>query len=136
MSTEDNRQLLQGIFDEMAQGNTRAMRDAMAADFHWIFPGTWSWSGNWGPKEVALRSLLRPLMTQFASYRSEAEAIYADGDQVIVQARADALTKRGDRYEQSYCYVFTVRDGQLTQVVEYCDSALVERVLELPARPD
>jgi hypothetical protein len=32
-----------------------------------------------------------------------------------------------------YCYVFGVREGLLTEVIEYCDTALVERVLELPA---
>ena len=44
--------------------------------------------------------------------------------------------KRGpwgdEDYPQAYCYVFTVRDGRLVDVLEYCDTSLVERVLELP----
>jgi ketosteroid isomerase-like protein len=32
-----------------------------------------------------------------------------------------------------YCYLFTVRDGRPIDVLEYCDTALVERVPELPA---
>ena len=52
------------------------------------FPGNWSWSGIWGPKEVVLRDLLGPLMAQFVGrYRSEADLILADGDRVVVQAR-------------------------------------------------
>jgi ketosteroid isomerase-like protein len=135
MSTVENRKLLQGIFEEMARGNPRALSDAMAEDFRWVFPGNWSWSGSWGPKSVALGGLLRPLMAQFADgYRSEADLILADGDRVVVQARGYATTHRGAPYHQTYCYIFRVVDGRLTEVVEHCDTALVERVLDAPLR--
>jgi uncharacterized protein len=134
MDTAQNKKLLQGIFDQMAQGNTRAMSDAMAEDFRWVFPGSWSWAGSWGPKSVALGGMLRPLMAQFVGgYRSEADLILAEGDRVVVQARGYATTKRGEPYHQTYCYIFRVADGRLTEVVEHCDTALVERVLDPPA---
>lgn len=135
MSAEQNKMLLRHVFDELALGNPRAMSDAMADDCRWVFPGDWSWSGAWEPKQVVLDDLLRPLMAQFEGhYRSQATMLIADGDHVVVQARGSATTKRGDAYNQTYCYVFQVRDGQLTEVVEYCDTALVERVLDPPAR--
>jgi ketosteroid isomerase-like protein len=129
MSTAENRKLLQDIFDQMARGNTRAMSDAMADDFRWVFPGNWSWSGTWEPKTHVLNGLLRPLMAQFAEYRSEADLIIAEGDRVMVQAHAHASTKRGERYDQTYCFIFRVANGRLTEVVEHCDTALVDRVL-------
>lgn len=129
-TTEQNKKLVQDIFDQMAQGNTRAMSDAMSEDFRWVFPGNWSWAGSWGPKSVAVDGMLRPLMAQFAGdYRSEADLIVAEGDRVVVQARGYATTKRGEPYRQTYCYLFRVADGRLTEVVEHCDTALVERVL-------
>lgn len=130
MSTAENKKLLQDIFDQMAQGNTRAMSDAMADDFRWVFPGNWSWSGIWEPKQVVLDQLLRPLMAQFTDYRCEADVVLAEGDRVVVQARGYATTKRGEPYHQTYCYIFRMADGQLAEVVEHCDTALVERVLE------
>jgi uncharacterized protein len=133
MSAVENKKLLRGIFDQMARGNTSALSGAMAEDVRWVFPGNWSWSGTWEPRRVVIDELLRPLMAQFDSYRSEADLILADGDRVIVQARSFATTKRGDPYHQTYCYIFRVRGGRLTEVVEHCDSALVERVLESPA---
>lgn len=133
MSAEENKELVRGVFEQLAAGNTRAMSDAMADDFRWVFPGEWSWSGTWEPKQVVLDELLGPLMAQFErGYRSEAELIFAEGDRVVVQARGRATTKRGDPYNQTYCYIFRVRDGQLTEVIEHCDTALVERVLEPP----
>jgi ketosteroid isomerase-like protein len=127
---EANKKLLREIFDQMAKGNTRAMSDAMADDFRWVFPGDWSWTGTWGPKDVAVKGMLRPLMKQFTEYRSEADLILADGDRVIVQAHSQATTTRGDAYDQTYCFIFRVQDGKLTEVIEHCDTALVERVLK------
>jgi uncharacterized protein len=135
MDTEDNKRLLAGIFDGLAHGDVRRFREVMAEDFRWVFPGDWSWSGSWEPRETVLRDLLGPLMAQFAGgYRSEADLILADGDRVVVQARGHATTVGGEPYEQTYCYVFRVADGRLTEVVEYCDTALVERVLRRPPR--
>jgi ketosteroid isomerase-like protein len=133
MSVTENKKLLEDIFDQLARGNTRAMSEAMADEFRWVFPGDWSWSGTWEPKQVVLDELLRPLMAQFESYRSEAGLILADGNRVVVQAGSRATTKRGDPYNQTYCYIFRVRDGRLTEVVEHCDTALVDRVLDPPA---
>jgi ketosteroid isomerase-like protein len=134
MSATTNKRLLQEVFGQLAAGNPSAMSDAMADNCRWVFPGDWTWSGVWEPKQVVLDELLRPLMAQFESYRSEADMIFADDDRVVVQAHSEATTKRGDLYNQTYCYVFRVRDGRLTEVVEHCDTALVERVLEPPAR--
>ncbi|MGP3955910.1 nuclear transport factor 2 family protein [Nonomuraea sp. 3N208] len=134
MGAAENKRLLQDVFDQMAQGNTRAMSEVMSDDFRWVFPGNWSWSGSWGPRQVALNVLLRPLMAQLTGYRSEADLILAEGDRVVVQARGYATTKRGEPYHQTYCYIFRVADGQITEVVEHCDTALVERVLDRPNR--
>lgn len=133
-AAENNKELLRHVFDEMSKGNTGAFRDAMADDFRWVFPGNWSWSGSWGPKSVALEGMLGPLMDQFADYRSAADLILADGDHVVVRARSHATTKRGQAYDQTYCFIFRVAGGRLAEVVEYCDTALVERVLTPPAR--
>ncbi|MFI5537593.1 nuclear transport factor 2 family protein [Nocardia sp. NPDC051900] len=133
MTAIDNKRLLTEIFEQMSLGNTRALSDAMADDFRWVFPGDWSWSGTWQPKSAVLEGLLRPLMAQFAEYRSAADMIVAADDRVVVQARAEAVTTRGETYNQTYCFIFRVAEGKLREVVEYCDTALVERVLTRPA---
>jgi uncharacterized protein len=63
---------------------------------------------------------------------SETSSIIAEGERVVVRAPAEARTVRGEDHPQVHCYVFTVRDGRILDVIEYCDTALVERVLELP----
>lgn len=80
---------------------------------------------------VVLEGLLRPLMVQFAGgYRSEPDFVLADGDRVVVQTRGYATTTRGEPYHQTYCLAFRVAQGRLTEVIEHCDTAPVERRLE------
>jgi uncharacterized protein len=135
MKTEENRRLLSTVFDALAAGDPRPFVAAMADEFTWRFPGRWSWALDWGAdKEETRRRLLGPLIAQFAEYRVRAEELIAEGDRVVVRAAAEAKTVRGEDYPQAYCYVFTVREGKLIDVLEYCDTALVERVLELPSR--
>jgi uncharacterized protein len=130
---KENRELLTRIFERTARGDMRALGEAMSDDFRWIFPGVWSWSGTWEPKETVMHGLLRPLMSQLGgSYRLSADLVLADGDRVVVQATGDGTTTAGDAYPQKYCFIFRVADGKLTEVVEHCDTALVERVLTLP----
>lgn len=50
------------------------------------------------------------------------------------QARdGDALRIRGGRYPQTYCYILSMRDRR---IVEHCDTALVERILDPLAESD
>ncbi|QDP80192.1 nuclear transport factor 2 family protein [Nocardia otitidiscaviarum] len=129
---QTNRELVQRVFARMAAGDTRALTEAMADDVAWTFPGDWSWSGTWSPKTVVLRELLRPLLAQFTDYRMTADLVLADGDRVVVQARGHGTTVRGDAYEQTYCLILRLADGLITEIVEHCDTALVERTLVRP----
>ena len=79
--------------------------------------------------------LLHPLFRQFDGYRSQADLLLAEGDRVVVQARGTAKTTRGASYNQTYCYIFRVADGRISEVIEYCDTALVERVLDRVGPP-
>lgn len=135
MGAAENRELLRGVFAEMAAGNLRALSDVMTEDFRWVFPGDWSWSGVWEPKEVVVRGMLRPILAQLQpGYRIEPDFLVAEGDRVVVQARGYGVTRRGEPYRQTYCFVFRVVDGRIAEVVEHCDSALVDRVLTPPPR--
>jgi ketosteroid isomerase-like protein len=125
----DTRRIVQDVFDRAAAGDVRALSAAMSDDVRWVFPGTWSWSGTWSGKREVVDGLLRPLMGQFASYRLHGRVLIAEGDRVAVRAQAEATTAAGQDYPQLYLFVMQVRDGRITEIVEHCDTALVERVL-------
>jgi ketosteroid isomerase-like protein len=131
----ENKRLLAAIFESWSHGDIRPFIEAMDDDFQWIFPGSWSWSGTWGPKKVVVQNLLREALgSQLAGpVRQERDFVLADEDRVIVQSRGFGTTKSGEAYRNTYCFVFRVRNGRLTEVIEHCDTSLVDRVLTPPS---
>ncbi len=52
----------------------------------------------------------------------------AEGELVVVQSTGQATTTSGRAYNNTYCQVFTIRDGKIGAVTEYMDTALVNDV--------
>lgn len=131
--TTENKQIVQSFFDDLAKGDGRPFIEAMADDFSWIIPGRATWSGEWRGKQAVREQLLRPLLARFATtYTNRAVRLIAEGDHVVVECRGDVMTKTGKRYDNTYCYVFTLREGKLTELVEYMDTELAADALGAP----
>jgi uncharacterized protein len=124
---------LEAAFEGLADGDGSAFVDLMADDFRWTIKGDTAWSGTYDGKAAVLGELLGPLMSQFAGrYRNSAERFIAEGEFVVVQCQGNAETKSGQRYDNAYCYVCRFDDGKLRELVEYLDTALVDRALGPP----
>lgn len=133
MSADRNRQLLRAAFDRLAEADGQAFLDLMADDFSWIIEGQSKWSGRYDGKDAVRRQLFKPLFTNFATpYRNRAEEIIAEGERVVVLCKGAVKTHAGRDYDNDYCYVIRMRDGQMIELREYMDTALAEAVLELP----
>ena len=132
--TNTNRQRLQNIMSELDKGNGKPFVDAMASDFSWTIPGDTPWSRTYSGKQAVVSELLQPLYAQFVlPYISTTRSIMADGDKVAVEFEGKVTTKAGKAYNNRYCYVFRMEGGQMKELMEYLDTALVNAVLQAPA---
>ena len=135
MSAAANKELMREIF--AAAGNPDpAVRDrslfvaSLADDAKWVVTGQYSWSRTFAGKESILGDLhghVRSLLVERA--RTIGHRFIADGDRVVVEARGDNVTKAGVRYDNDYCLVFRLENGNIKEVREYCDSVLTEKAL-------
>jgi len=133
MTSVDNKALVQSIFDARSRGDTASFVAAMADDFVWRITGSTAWSGEYVGKADVLERLSKPLFAQLAApTRLTATRFIADGDHVVVECRGDATTLSGEHYANTYCFVMRLAGGQLREVTEYMDTALVDRVLQPP----
>ena len=55
--------------------------------------------------------------------------LLADGDWVTLQYRMECRAANGNAYEQEYLFLFQLRDGLVTTIWDYYDTALVERAV-------
>jgi len=130
MSAAENKQLMQHIFDELAQGNSRPLVESMADDFCWTVTGSTKWSRTYKGKEAVLGELFATLRSRMADrIRTIPERFIAEDDVVVVEARGNNTTKSGKPYNNRYCFVFRLANGKLQEVTEYMDTLLVATTL-------
>jgi ketosteroid isomerase-like protein len=135
MTPTENKALVQNIMDARSRREHAPFLAAMADDFVWRIIGSTAWSGEYVGKTDVRERLLKPLYAQFtAPSRIMPTRILADGDHVVVECHGDATTVSGERYANTYCLVIRLAAGQLREMTEYMDTALVERVLQPPSR--
>lgn len=135
MNAAQNKQLMQQIFAELAEGNGRPFVDSLADDFCWTIIGTTKWSKTYRGKQAVLDELFAPLFSNFADqYRNTAHNFIAEGDQVVVECRGQVMTRKGVPYNNTYCYVCRLSAGKLTGLTEYLDTELVTAALDGEAR--
>jgi ketosteroid isomerase-like protein len=133
VSAAENKELMRDVFERMAGGDGQPFMDVLADDVRWTVIGSSPWSRTYAGKPEIVAELMRPLFSQFADvYRARAINILADGDTVVVEARGEVMTKAGQPYNQTYCYVFRLADGRVRELTEYLDTDLVNQVLAAP----
>ena len=135
MSATENKRVMERIFNELAKGNGQPFVDALAEDVRWTIIGDTAWSGTWIGLESVRRDLLGPLFHQFeTTYRAKAIRLIAEGDWVVIESRGDVITKAGKPYRNTYCNLYRLRDGEVAEITEYCDTQLVTEALAPPER--
>ncbi|HLY92564.1 MAG TPA: nuclear transport factor 2 family protein [Candidatus Angelobacter sp.] len=130
MSAQDNKQIVQAIFAELAQGNSRPLVEAMADDFSWTVSGSNRWAGTYTGKQAVLNDLLGQLRARIEGrIKTIPHRFIAEGDFVVVEARGSNTTKDGRPYNNAYCFVIELAGGKLRAITEYMDTELVTSVL-------
>ena len=128
-----NKQIVQEIFNELSRGNSAPLLEAMAEDFCWTVKGSGDWSRTYEGKQNVLTKLLQPLRAQFADqYTNSAHRLIAEDDLVVVESVGRVTTKSGEPYHNSYCFICRLAGGKLKEIIEYCDTELVAKVLRHP----
>jgi uncharacterized protein len=136
MNPAENKRLMQDAFDQLAKGNGEPFMDRLGEDIRWTIIGTTPWSRTYEGKPAVQEELMRPLFAQFADrYTNRATRIVADGDVVVIECRGRVTTKAGRPYNQTYCYVCRLAEGEVRELTEYLDTEMVSTALDPPERP-
>jgi ketosteroid isomerase-like protein len=133
MTALENKQIVQAIFTELAQGNSRPLVEAMADDFCWTVTGSNRWSGSYQGKQKVLNELLAVLRERIdGRIKTIAHRFIAEDDYVVVEAHGNNVAKNGRPYNNAYCFVIRLAGGKLREITEYMDTELVTSVLGAP----
>ena len=103
--------------------------NALADDVRYTIIGTTRFSGTFNGKQELLNRAFVPLLSELeANGGMETDNLIAEGDYVVQQGRGvGRKTKSGEPYNNTYCFVYRLEAGKVSEVTEYCDTELVTR---------
>ncbi len=129
MGIAENKQVVVDFYEAGARGDVDACFALLADDVSWTNIGTTKFSGTYNGKQALMEGLLGPLFSMLkAGISSNIEQLVAEGDVVVAQTSGTAETVDGVPYNNTYCQVIRIRNGQIAAVKEYMDTALIDSV--------
>jgi len=75
------------------------------------------------------QKLLDKLVPGKIQFATKWTIVAAEGDRVVGLMQGGGPTKDGHNYEQTYCEIFTIRDGKILEMHNFFDTVLVEQCL-------
>ena len=126
MSTENNKQLVRKIFEQMETGDIDGYLAFAADDYTHTITGKSAFAGT--RTRAQLREMLQGLGMVFPNgLKMTIKGMTAEGDRVAVEAESYGETADGNVYNNEYHWLFEVRDGQIQAAREYmCTAHAVE----------
>jgi ketosteroid isomerase-like protein len=121
----ENKQLVQTIMDALARAERQPLFDAMADEVSWRWMGVSSWSKTFQGKEQVVGQLFGGVEETLTSFSVDVHHIVDDGEHVVVEHTGHNTTPDGRRYDNNYCWVFSIRNGLIQEIREYMDTQLV-----------
>ncbi|WP_417621243.1 nuclear transport factor 2 family protein [Parasphingorhabdus sp.] len=113
-----NRDIARAYFAAIEAGTLPD--DLLADDFT-------AWTTTQGPLSKELYQGAIPLLAKLTggSIRFTVDSITAEADRVIAEARATARLVDGSDYENTYVFVFRIRDGRISSIAEHFNALVV-----------
>src|SRR5216683_1658673 len=110
MSVEDNKKIVAKFFEDLSAGNGAGVLGALADSATWWVPGNFPLSGTKSKAQFAeLAGSLGPKID--GPLTVTPTGITAEGDRVAVEAKSHAKMKNGKLYQNTYHFLFVVRNG-------------------------
>lgn len=124
------KQLLERVYRELSAGNTQPLLDSLADDVQWTIIGSTGLSGTYHGKREVTDNLLARVRARLATpITFTIDRLIADGEYVAMQARGQATAVTGLPYNNTYCIVARIVNGQIREMTDYIDTELVTRAL-------
>jgi ketosteroid isomerase-like protein len=134
LGSQENRQLIERWYHALEEGDFETLADLHADDVVYNLIGTTPVSGRWIGKEECVdgiinEKLLTFLVPEEVQFGKKWRIMCADENCVVGIMQGGGPTKSGDLYDQTYCEIFTIRDGKIAELHAFLDTVLVERCL-------
>lgn len=127
--TEQTRAVVQRMLDGINSGDRQAVLSCFSPNVHFWMPGSTEIHGHYHGIEAFARVSETVYGRLSERITLSLDNLVASGEYAFAQADGTARTKKGEPYNNTYCFIWRVQDGLVTEMTEYHDTDLVRRVL-------
>lgn len=130
-SPSDNKAIIERMYAALAAHNPEGFLAGLSDDVQWTIIGSTRFSKTYDGKAQLVAELLEPFMGELDGAATiTPKQLIAEGDCVAMQSQGLARTVHGKDYNNTYCHVFRIRDGRVSEVTEYLDTELVTHAFQ------
>jgi len=127
MNSSDNKRAVVNAYAAMAAGNPAPYLDLLSHDVSITMFGDHRFARTFKGKTDIYNNLFGPIREILdGTIRMNLTNVAAENDMVVVEAQGEARTKDGRNYRNTYCFVFKLANGKITESREYMDTQLVK----------
>ena len=134
MSVKENKKLIEKWYIALAEGDFETIFDMHHDDVIYNMLGSTPVSGRIYGKDACCNGmiaekLLEKLVPENIKFSKSWKIVAAEGDRVVGMMQGGGPTKKGESYEQTYCEIFTLKDGKIKELHAFFDTVLIEKCL-------
>ncbi|GFM88849.1 hypothetical protein PSCICO_42480 [Pseudomonas cichorii] len=125
-----NKQIVSEAFDRWAAGGNSFFSEMLTPDIIWTIKGSGPSAGVYRGIDPFIEQAIRPFVSRLSRpVRPVSRQIWADGDHVIIQWDGAGVARDGQAYNNSYAWIFHMRNGKAVEVTAFLDLAPYDDVL-------
>lgn len=137
MQERSNREAVAAAFGRWAAGGTGFFEEILAPDVAWTIPGSSPVAGTYTSRDDFIARAVRPFARRLSGpIKPTVRNIWADGEHVIIHWDGAGAAKDGQSYNNSYAWIFRMKDGKAAEVTAFLDLAPYDAVLSRVPLPE
>ena len=121
-----NLETVQGFYAGARAGDPAMITSVMAPSLTWVQTPGFPHAATYTTPDEVLTGVFDTLAEEWDGFKGVPEEFIDGGDQIVVTGYYAGTSKAtGRSFEAPFAHVFTVRDGAIVAMKQYCDTALV-----------
>jgi len=130
-----NKAAVESTLQAWMAGDGGALQPLLSDDIDWTIVGNSAVAGTTHGRQELMAKVLVPFGARFSQSSDRFKprvihGVYADGDAVIAHFLGAGTTNDGRRYENSYVWLLTMRDGKVVRATAFFDSIAFNELWE------
>ena len=125
-----NKAFIQAAFDRWTAGGGAFFDEVLAPDMVWTITGSGEGTGTYRGRERFKQQVIAPFAARLAKpLHLRVEAIWAEGDHVIVHWCGNTITRTGKPYRNEYVWILRMLRRRALEVTAFLDMNAYRSVL-------